>query len=171
MKIIRIWFFDLRYCDYYYDRDWYYALTTDSDYTFLYSRDEAMSALHARAEEFRSEWPRTENHREYGANEVGDVWSILVPVKDGVDLPDDASDLIREDETADEGYTPLYLDTEHTDIVMEHEFPWIGRKYTLYEDGTIEDDGCDDNELPNNHPVIDLWRDRGWDGTIEEVIL
>lgn len=169
MKIIRIWFCDLMYCDYHYDRDWYYSLTTDGDSTFLYSRDEAMSLLYDRAEEFRSEWPRTEKYRAYGANEVGNVWSILVPVKEGVTLPADASDLILDDESADEGYTPLYLDTEHTDIAMEHEFPWMGTKYALYEDGTIEDDGCDDNELPNAHPVLDLWRERGWNGEVTEV--
>lgn len=165
MKIIRIWFGNLYRANYRWENDGSYTAGDDYDYEFYYSRADAMDAMHSRAKEFEDEWKYTQKYREYGACEVGNVWSILVSVKDDIVLPDDASDLIL----GDDDYNPLYLDCEHTDIAMEHEFPRIGTMYTLHEDGTITDEGRADDAVPQNHPMLNLWRERGWNGEITEV--
>ena len=166
MRVIRVWYVTLRRADYRYDRWGCYYPGDYVDDEYYYSREEALSALRDRAEDFRKEWSFTERRREEGPADVGTAWSVLVPIKDDVTLPHDASDLLL---PVDDDYTPMYLDTDHVDIAIEHEFPWIGKSYDLFEDGDIVEEDIDDAEIHRDHPLLSEWKSRGWDGTVEEV--
>ena len=142
MKIIKVW---VIYCG--------------GDWTYHYSRASVMQELADIADDVRCQV------NDYTGLEAASAMCFYAPIKDGVTLPEDPSDLyLCEDGDWDR---PLYLHTEHTDITMEHEFPLAD---CIVVDGsgeiTTESDGVADP-----HGYIPRWKAAGWNGVVEEVIL
>lgn len=169
MKIIRLWFTHLNraeYTDHW--RDHHHCLSDYYDETFYYSGDEAQAEFNSCADQFRETWKTYGEEIGYPC-EVGYMLSILVPVKDGVALPDDADTLFSPFDGVDENGDPLYIADGHpTDIAPEHEFPQIGAIYTVYEDGMILHGSGTENEIFDRNSYVSIWKSRGWDGTITQ---
>lgn len=171
MRIIRLWFTHLDRAEYtIHWSDRRHCLDDYYDETLYYTREAAHAALNARAEEFRETWKQYGEEIEHPC-EVGYMASILVPIKDGITLPDDADTLFSPFDGVDENDEPLYIADGHpTDIVPEHEFPQIGPFYTVYEDGMILHGSGTEGEITERNSYISRWKEAGWNGKIEEVI-
>lgn len=140
MKIIRVW-----------------SLYCGGDWSYYYDRVAVLQMLAEIAADVKQQ------DNDYTGIEAATAICFYAPIRDGVTLPDDPSDLyLCED---DDWEKPRFLDCEHTDISMEHEFPQEG-VITVDGDGTISVEM--DGPLCDHNGYLARWRERGWNGVVEE---
>lgn len=187
MKVIKLWYYRVTRCEYTSDRRtgeprlnvWWGS----DDESYTYSGTDALKILEDYAEDYRQSWSKYGERIQY-PTEVGYAICVLVPIKDGADLPTDPEDLARE--CSD--YDTRYLALEDTDIAFEHDLPQYGRYSVLWEDGLVfrsdsmgsdgdridllrpsESSNVGNDEIFDPHNYLPRWKAAGWDGEVTEV--
>ncbi len=170
MKIIRLWFSHLNRAEYtIHWRDSRHCLSDYFEDSFYYTEENAKADFEARAEEFRETWKKYGDEIVYPF-EVGYMLSFLVPIKDGVTLPDEPGNLFSPFDGVDANDEPLYIADGHpTEISPEMEYPQIGLVYSVFEDGMILHGSGKEDDIIERGGFLASWKSRGWDGKIEIV--
>lgn len=139
MRIIKVW---VIYCG--------------GECTYYYSRATVMQELADIADDVRCQ------ANDFTGLEAASAMCFYAPIKDGVTLPEDPSDLyLCEDGDWDR---PLYLHSEHTDISMEHEFPLTAFFFVNGRGEII----TESEDVADRHGYIARWKAAGWNGEVTE---
>lgn len=160
MRVIKIYTVDVSSANHY----------LDTNYEHFYSLDDALRYLLDFAEDWR-------DYKDHGYNcpeavDVGYLCCNLVPIKDGISLPDDPTDIFSDFVGVDDDGNPIYLaDERFVACSVEHELPYGGVFMEIFADGHSESSPFRGKRQKDHEAIISDWKSHGWDGTVEEVVL